>query len=156
MQGVLKMNEFEAMLITNKPITCECGGKFFHIGGGNYKCQHCNKILLDDFGKVRRFLEENGPAPSVIIAAATGVDTEVIGYLLKDGRVEIVEGSKYYLQCTKCGCSIRSGRFCMECARELAKDVEEILYNEIGDKPKYEVKQTGKMHFLNRKLNKDL
>lgn len=79
------------------------------------------------------------------------VSTEVIEFMLKDGRVEIIEGSKYYLQCAKCGCSIRSGRFCVECARELSGGIEKIFFNEIGEKPKYEVKKKGKMHFLNRR-----
>lgn len=145
------MNDLERMLITNKPTMCQCGGKYFHIGGGQYKCQNCNEIVLDDFGKVKQLLDTNGPMPILTISALTGVSSEVIEFMLKDGRVEIIEGSKYYLQCGKCGCSIRSGRFCIECAKELSGSIQKIFYNEIGEKPKYEVKQKGKMHFLNRR-----
>lgn len=145
------MNDLERMLIINKPITCECGGKYFHFGGGKYKCQNCNEITYDDFGKVKKFLDENGPMPILAISSATGVSSEIIEFLLKDGRVEIIEGSKYYLQCSKCGCSIRSGRFCVDCARELSEGVQKIFFNEVGEKPKYEVKQKGRMHFLNRR-----
>ncbi len=143
------MDELEKIFIMNKPIRCTCGGKIFHLGGGKYKCEKCDEIIYDDFGKVKQFLEENGPMSILGISVATGVSTEVIEYLLKDGRVEIMEGSKYYLQCSRCGCSIRSGRFCVECATELSKGVQTILYNEIGEKPKTD-KPTGKMHFLNR------
>ena len=145
------MNDIEKMLIMNKPMVCHCGGKYCHIGGGKYECQKCREIVLDDYGKVKQFLGENGPAQAMVISAATGVSMEIIDYLLKHGSVEIVEGSRYYLQCSKCGCSIRSGRFCVDCAKELTHGIEQVFYNEIGDKPKYEVKQTGKMHFLNRK-----
>lgn len=154
------MNPLEKMLILSKPVTCECGGKYFHLGGGEYKCQNCNDIKYDDFGKVKKFLDENGPASTLVISSATGVSSETIEFLLKDGRVEIIEGSKYYLRCDRCGCSIRSGRFCIDCAKQLTNGLQEVFFNEVGEQPKYnreykksgfEVKQTGKVYFLDKK-----
>ena len=145
------MNNVEKLLLTNKPTKCQCGGKLFHIGGGKYKCKTCEEVVLDDYGKVKQFLEENGAVPSMVISQCTGVSIEIIDSLLKDGRLEIVENSKYFLNCQKCGCAIRSGRFCIDCAKELAQGVQSLLYNEVGEKPKNENRQ-GKMYYLkNRK-----
>lgn len=144
------MNDIEKLLLTNKPTKCDCGGKFFHIGGGKYECEKCGNLVLDDFGKVKQFLEENGTMPIMAISQCTGVSIEIIESLLKDGRVEISENSKYFLGCQKCGCAIRSGRFCIDCAKELAQGVQRIFYNEVGEKPK-NTNMQGKMHFLDRK-----
>ncbi len=146
--------KLEHLVINSKPVRCsECNGKMFYVGGGRYECETCGHIALDDFGKVKEFLEEHGPSPAVVISAATGVSQEVIDGFLKKGRVEIPEGSPYYLKCEKCGCSIRYGRFCADCAAQAVGKVKAIFNEEVGEKPKYELKseKNGKIHFLNRK-----
>lgn len=144
------MNEIEKYLLGKKPVQCDvCGSKVYHIGRGEYKCSDCENVMLDDFGKIKALLEEQGPTAILTISEITGVSMQTIEMLLKDGQVELTEDSKYFLECAKCGCSIKSGRFCGDCARELASGVQQIFYNEVGDKPKKEVK--AKMHFLNRR-----
>lgn len=146
----MKKNDVETMLLLSKPLLCKCGGKFFHIGGGKYKCNTCEEIVLDDFGKVKEFLEENGPMPMMVISECTGVSVEVLEGLLKDGRVEIAENSKYFINCQKCGCAIRSGRYCIDCAKTLANGIQRIYYNEVGEKPKNSTVKE-KIHYLNKK-----
>lgn len=89
--------------------------------------------------------------PVMIISKATEVSTEVIEIFLRQGRVEIPEGSKYYISCEKCGCSIRYGRFCPECVSELAGGIKSLFYADMGEKPKHDNSMYGKMHFLNRR-----
>ena len=149
------MENPELYFINNKPIICEsCKGKLFHIGGGSYQCKKCDSIVMDDFGKVKQFLEANGPSSAPEIAQGTGVRMDVIEWFLKDGRLEIIENSRYYLQCEKCGCSIRSGRFCIDCAKELTGGIHKLLFHEIGDRPKKGEEKQGKMHFLDKKNKK--
>lgn len=145
------MDVLGKILLESKPIQCSlCKGKLFYVGSGRFMCEKCEHIELDDFGKVKNFLEENGPAPSIQIAEITGVKTEVIDLLLKNGQLEITEGSRYYLQCEKCGCSIRSGRFCHGCAKELANGIKRMFYAEVGEKPKPEYEVKAKVHFFNK------
>lgn len=149
-----KENPLERLLIANKPVKCsKCGGKLFYLNSGKYQCDSCGEIVLDDFGKVKEFLEENGPASAVTISAVTGVQREIIEMFLKKGRLEIPEGSKYYLQCEKCGSSIRYGRFCPSCVQELAGGIKAVFSEDVGECPKYRLnsERTAKMHFLNRK-----
>ena len=143
-------NELEKLIISNKPVVCEvCKGKMYYVNGGLYRCEKCEHEVIDDFGKVRTFIESNGSAPALTISAATGVSTEVIEAFLKQGRVEIPDGSKYYIKCERCGCSIRYGRFCPECVQELAGGIKNVFCAEMGERPKRE-DMSGKIHFLNK------
>ena len=149
------MDNLEMLIRKNKTTECElCREKLVHMGGGRYKCERCDHVILDDFGKIKQFLEENGTATIAVIAQQTGVKIDVIEMYLKKGRVEISEDSNFYLKCEKCGCSIRSGRYCISCAKELSQGIQRILYNEVGEKPKRNPEMQGKMHYLNRKNGK--
>lgn len=150
-------NDLEKLLIGNKPVVCEkCKGKLFYKGGGRYECSSCDAFVLDDFGKIKAFLEENGPTPMLVIAQATGVQYEVVEQFLKKGRLEIPEGSKYYLGCEKCGCSIRYGKYCPDCIREVAGGIKAVFHEDVGERPKhmYNAEMAGKMHFLGSKKDK--
>lgn len=148
------MNEFEKMMLQNRPKECEkCGSKMKYIASGVYQCSNCSHEMLDDYGKVKEFLEKNGPAPMIVIRQATGVPTEAIEMFLKEGRVEIPDGSGYYMKCEKCGCAIRFGRFCPECAKVITGDIRNAFLQDVGERPKYNPnsEMAGRMHYLNRR-----
>lgn len=149
--------DLEKLLISNKPVMCEkCKGKLFYKGGGRYECGSCDYSVLDDFGKVKEFLELNGPTPMLLISQATGVEYEIIERFLKKGRLEIPEGSKYFLNCEKCGCSIRYGKYCPDCIKHVATGIKAVFHEDVGEKPKrtYNAEMTGKMHYLKHKKDK--
>lgn len=148
----------EQLIIKSKPIECACKGRMLYMGSGKYRCRECGQEELDDFGKVKDFLEKNGPTPALVVENATGVRREVIEYFLKKGKVEIPEGSRYYLKCQRCGCSLRYGSFCSWCAKELAGDIQHMFSEDVGEIPKYELNpdMNGKMRFLNRKKKRDI
>lgn len=149
-----EMADLYKLLAKNKPVRCErCDGKMSYVFSGKYKCSVCGYETLDDFGKIKEFLEEYGPSSAAVISRATGVHSDVIEMLLKKGKVEIPEGSDYYLKCEKCGCSIRYGRYCPSCVKGIAGGIKTAFHEEVGERPKYEVssEMSGKMHFLNRK-----
>ena len=143
----------EDMLKERKFSICErCGGKVQYLDSGRYQCTVCDHMVMDDFGKVKAYLEENGPAAAPVIAAATGVSPETINQMLKDGRVEIPDDSEYYVQCEKCGCNIRYGRFCPGCVAELARGMNAMFRMDAGAKPKKEFNQDkGKLHFIDKR-----
>ena len=104
-----------------RPFLCErCHGKMVYVAGGQYKCENCDTVGYDDFGKVKKFLEEYGRAPASVIAQATGVKEPVIRNLLKEGRIQIAPDSKMFLKCEKCGADIRFGRYCESCIQKAA------------------------------------
>lgn len=146
--------DLEKLLIGNKPTNCEaCGGKMFYTGCGQYRCEDCGEEVLDFYGRVRKFLEDNGQAPKLVIAKETGGPAEIVETFFRDGKVGLPKNSKYYLECAKCGCSIRAGRYCPACVKELAGGIKAIYDQEreerllVAPNPEME----GKMRFLNRR-----
>lgn len=131
---------------------CElCHNKMEYIASGVYRCTVCGSEVLDDFGKVKLFLEENGPTPQIIIAQRTGVSMDKIDSYLKRGMLEIPNGSNFYLRCEKCKCEIRYGKYCPECATKELNISINSSFEDVGERPKKgkgsEMK--GKMHFSN-------
>ena len=128
--------ELVKKIVERRPVACDaCGGKLKYIGGGQYECVHCKETCFDDFGKVRQFLYENGPSPAPVVVAATGVNSNIVIELLKQGRIELVNDSRFFLSCERCGCAIRYGRICPDCAKKDADKISEELRESIGEKP---------------------
>ena len=143
----------ENVFLANRPISCKkCNGKLFYMGSGKYKCDPCETEYYDDFGKVKEFLEEHGPAPALMIAEHTGVNFELIDLFLRKGKLEIIENSKFYISCEKCGCSIRYGRYCPHCSKEVFGGIMALFHEDVGECPKNKNKKNeGKMHFLHKR-----
>lgn len=150
------MRDWETLFLESKPVKCKiCQGKMKYIGGGKYQCESCRAEELDDFGKVKEYLEEHGPTPIPTIEEDTGVKERVLQALLRKGRLEIPDGSRFYLDCQKCGCSIRYGRYCPECTRELAGGIKVAFNEDMGERPKKIASGTPeRMHFLDRRARK--
>ena len=152
----LQRQDLETFLLMHKPVVCEiCGSKIYYVAGGEYQCKNCEHTMLDDFGKVKQYLDMFGPSSAVEIQEYTGVKREVIDLFLKKGRLEIPQGSNYYIKCEKCKCSIRYGRFCPECAKEAestAKGIR-VLMEEVGEKPKriFKSENAAKVHFMDKR-----
>ena len=134
-----------------QPMQCEkCGAMCKPKAQGTYECEKCGELILDDYGKVRKYLEEYGNASAIIIAEATGVAVPIIQSYLKEGRLEIPNGSNIYIKCQKCYTDIRFGMYCPMCASQLSKDLQGTLHlGNIGETPKD--KTTGKMRYFNNK-----
>ena len=129
--------ELVKKIVEKRPVNCEkCGEKLKYEGGGEYRCFRCKTGCYDDFGKVRKYLYENGPAPAPVVVEATGVSSNIVIELLKEGRIELVNDSKFFLACERCGCAIRFGRICPDCAKKDADKISRELKESIGEKPK--------------------
>lgn len=149
------LDDLEKLVIDNHLVRCRvCGGNMAYSDSGRYICAHCQHVELDGYGKVKKFLEENGPAPLIVISRATGIDQDAIEGFLKKGRIELPENSDYYLKCEKCGCSIRYGRMCPECAKALTNSITAVFNEDVGERPKFEPVSglSGKMHSRRRRL----
>ena len=110
----------------NIPRDCEkCGGVMVFKGLGEYQCEDCGELAYDDYGKVRNYIEAHKGATAAQIEDAIGVSQRSIRRLLKEGRLEVAEGSRAFLQCELCGKSIRSGRYCSDCEVKMHRRLEE-------------------------------
>ncbi|MCR5415484.1 MAG: hypothetical protein K6E79_01665 [Pseudobutyrivibrio sp.] len=147
-----EQEEFVKIFTERKPTRCsECKGRIRYIGEGKYECFDCGHQEMDDFGRVKEYIDANGPRPAVLISEHTGVPIEVINGMLREGRLEIPDGSPVYVNCESCGCSIRYGRYCPDCIRAKTNNLKGVYFNpDVGEKPRTEVKkkEEGKMRFL--------
>ena len=74
----------------------------------------------------------------------------LIEHFLKKGRLEIPEGSDFYITCEKCGCHIRYGRYCPECTLKTVTGLKSLFHEDMGERPKSHIHTSnkGKMHFF--------
>lgn len=73
----------------DKPERCsKCGGPLKYTGLGEYTCTKCGNQELDDYGKVRIFLENNPGANIVRTEALTGVSQKAITEMIREGKFE--------------------------------------------------------------------
>lgn len=145
------MDDWKSEFLNNRPIACsKCKGKLYYQGGGIYKCEDCGNTELDDFGKVREYLEENGIQSAYTIHDATGVSLSLINNFVRDGRLEIPDGSGVYIKCLNCGCAIRYGKYCPQCTSKIVKNLNG-MFAVMGEKPQKE-ESNGKnsMRYLGR------
>ena len=105
-----------------------CSNNMKYIYGEIFECPFCGYKELSDFGKVRDFLDKAGPQPAVIISQETGVPLDVIDAFLREGRVEIPDGSDMYIKCQSCGTDIRYGRYCPDCMLKITKNIGQVMY----------------------------
>lgn len=83
-----------AFRVNKIPMQCEyCGARLQDGVRGVYRCYRCGKEHYDDFRKIRNYLEQNGPAPAIIISRNTGVSMQTIDYYFKDEAIESVPGN---------------------------------------------------------------
>lgn len=145
------MKSLEQVVIRKNMENCpECGGRLKYKYSGIYECEECHTEIYDDFGKVKKFVEENGPSPANVISENTGVSMNTINRFLRKGRVEIPEGSGFYITCEVCNAPIRFGRICMECASKNLGERKGYLMDEAGERVKG---KTEKMHYLGEENN---
>lgn len=103
---------------------CKKCGKMFNYIGGALVCQPCKDEDEKDFKRVKDYLYSNPGATMSEVSVALEVSVEKITRFLKEGRLEIVgDSSNLILECESCGKSIRTGRFCDECSREVERDL---------------------------------
>lgn len=119
------MENIKLMDYYSIPRVCkECGGVMVYKGVGEYHCEDCNAVDYDDYGKVRAYIEKHRGATAAEIEAEIGVPQRTIRRLLKEGRLEVAEGSKAFLHCEICGKAIRSGQYCPECEINVHRSME--------------------------------
>ncbi|SHI61841.1 flagellar operon protein TIGR03826 [Geosporobacter subterraneus DSM 17957] len=112
-------------------------GRIFQYDGFNKKCDRCRKDEEEDFKKVKEYLYDNPGATITEVSEETGVEEDLILKYLRQGRLEITsEGGSLVLDCERCGRAIRTGKFCDQCAEEMARELKGAF------KPKEKEKQT--------------
>lgn len=118
----------------------ECNQLMKYKFAGKYVCEKCGTEQLNDFGKIKKYLDENGPTNAIELSAQTGVRRSKIGEYLRLGRIEIPENSSVFIHCKSCGVSIRYGNYCANCVH--SKNIQGAFIGEVAKSA------SSKMRFL--------
>ncbi len=102
---------------------CKNCRKMFQYVTGIQLCPVCKQIDEEEYEKVRTFLRDFPGANMKEVSENTGVSPNKINRWLREERLEVSEGSPVALNCESCGVRIRSGRFCIECSKGLAREM---------------------------------
>lgn len=127
-----------------------CASQLKYLSLGDYVCPNCGHKEKDDYGKVREFIDENGPCSAYVIHMSTGVSQEVINDFIKKGKLEVTDDSPVYLKCEECGADIKYGRLCPNCAKSKVSKIKGYLVQDVGEVPKTKSKSNEKMRFIGK------
>ena len=84
----------------------KCGELMRYAFGEVFKCDNCGAEEMTSFGKVRKYIEDHGPSNAANISDGTGVPVSTINRYLREGRIEIPDGSDSYIKCEDCGAAV--------------------------------------------------
>lgn len=99
-------------------------------------CPKCRYEDDGDFKIVKEYLYDNPGADINKVSKATEVELKKILMYLKEGRIEIREGSaNTILSCERCGKAVNTGRFCKKCIATMEREFTGAI---AGDKKKLE------------------
>jgi len=102
---------------------CKRCGKMYSYIAGIPICDQCKQKDEDDFQTVKKYIYEHKGVSLKEVSEACEVSVEKITRFLRDGRLEIKEGTNIILECESCGRPINSGRLCQECSKKLERDL---------------------------------
>jgi len=104
---------------------CKECGKIFQYDGISKLCYQCRKKDDERFNTVKQYLYENPKSSIEKVSEETGVSKETILRYLREGRLEIAEGTPgLVLDCERCGVAIRTGRYCKSCATAIERGMK--------------------------------
>ncbi len=134
------------------PRNCSRCGKLFTYAYGTVLCDSCKKSDEDDFRKVKDYLYNHPGANLSKIAIDLDISVKRIKNFLREGRLEISgDGANLFLDCEKCGMSIKTGLYCEECEKALKNDLSKTaseLSKSLNNTNKWS--KEGEMHYLHR------
>ena len=111
---------------------CRSCGRMFSSKNGQEFCSKCRLEVEDHFKIVREFVYDNPGCTVKEVEEGTGVAREEILEYLREEKLELKEESTG-LNCQRCGKSIKSGRMCSTCARELKDGFSKAFESDKGN-----------------------
>jgi flagellar operon protein (TIGR03826 family) len=111
---------------------CPNCGSLFVKSPFRHICESCYREEEEAFEKVYHFLRkrENRMATMAQIVDATGVKESLLIKFIKSGRLQLAQFPNLGYPCDRCGRLIREGRMCVNCSKDLNKQLEKLQKEE--------------------------
>lgn len=132
---------------------CVKCGKIFNYVAGKPICPNCKKELEDEFKVVRDYIKKNPGASIAEVSEACEVDVKQIKQWVREERLTFSENSAIGIDCEVCGKTIKTGRFCDECKKNVTNDLKNAYRREepkAKEENPFAQKHDTKMRFLNK------
>src|SRR5574344_1039234 len=113
----------------------ECGRLFNYIGGQRL-CPACKSKLEDKFVEVKKYIDENKSAQIQDIAENNDVTVQQIKQWIREERLVFTDESVVGIECENCGATIKTGRYCEKCNKDLANNLGNSIRRPIMEEPK--------------------
>lgn len=115
---------------------CRKCGRLFNYVVGPIMCPSCRESMEKIFQEVKKYVYEHKGITIIELSEACNIEKHQIQQWLREERLVLSQESPIGIDCEKCGCMIKGGRFCQQCKNEIANNLNSVL-------PKKDLK-TGK------------
>lgn len=129
---------------------CRTCGNIFNYVVGPFICPACREALEEKFQTVKEYLREHPGVDIHQMSTDCNVDVQLIRKWLREERLEITSDNAIFLECERCGTSIKSGKYCDKCKYEVMTGLNGNLTQAPKSltPAKEELKKSAKMRFL--------
>ncbi|ACV59571.1 hypothetical protein Aaci_2567 [Alicyclobacillus acidocaldarius subsp. acidocaldarius DSM 446] len=110
---------------------CRRCGKLFNRVGRDI-CPECIKDEDEKLATIRAYLRQHPLANIYEVANGTDVSYDEIVQFIRDGRLLLRNNPNMVYPCERCGTPTQSGRLCANCAKEMARQVQNDSRQEAG------------------------
>lgn len=126
---------------------CRKCGKLFHRISSPI-CPDCEKALEEKYQEVRQYIKEHEQTSIGEVSEEMDVSVEQIKKWVREERLYFKDPSSAGIECLKCGVPITKGKYCSQCADQMANQFEASIHKKGS---KQEIKKDGnKMRFLDK------
>ena len=107
-------------------MNCRGCGRLFNYIGGQQLCPACKEQLEKKFMEVKEYIREHPEKNISQVSEDTDVSIRQLKNWVRQERLIFSEESKVMIECEQCGASIRTGRFCEKCKKNMADNLSKL------------------------------
>lgn len=127
---------------------CRDCGRLFNYMGGQRLCPKCREKLEEKFVEVKRYIEEHKTAQLQEISDDNDVSIQQIKQWVREERLTFTEDSIVGIECESCGVTIKTGRFCESCKKQMSNGFDNAIKKELPPEQKKDPRERARMRFL--------
>ena len=129
---------------------CRKCKRLFNYVVGPIICPSCREEMEQEFQKVKKYVQEHAHCDIRTVSEECEVDPNQIRQWVREERLEFADDSAVGLNCERCGRSIKSGRFCEACKKDMANTFGNSIKpaTPVQQAPQKDKRESPKMRFL--------
>ena len=126
---------------------CRKCRKIFNYFAGPVMCGACREEQEKIFQEVKKYVQDHRNADIPTVSRECGVERDQIRQWIKEERLCFSDDSPIGIPCERCGATIKSGRFCEPCKRDMTQTFSQAI-----SRPQSQFKEPRKRDVANPKM----